>query len=399
MAHKCEYSITLDYISSETIDITYWAYWKDKKLDVIKHRLFLNGNVAEIIKVRPNLSFNVFGGWLVAFPNETERHYYYGNREVKLYDYEVCDKIPNVYYEQPTDLKDKLKEFYPTYKYLIDKANNMRYNELFKIMRIAEQTGKTSIIEWLVENHQTNLITLNNLKNNFNADIFNFIKEHKEIHYLDIRAVKLAIKEGVEYERAKRAVDYYFSDIKLQDYLLNQVQKKNDISYYNDYKKMCKRLKKNWDDPYWRYPKDLIKAHNKVMQEIKAVELAKKIQENKDIINKILSKKKKSLKYNFIDGSFECYFPYEYEDIEQQAEELNQCLITAEYYKKYANNKSILIFVKYKNKRYATCEIDSEKHIKQFYRNESNRYDCDATPVLKAVMNKFLDTLPKRVII
>ena len=398
MAHKCEYSITLDYISSETIDITYWAYWKEKKLDVIKHRLFIDGDIAEIIQVRGNLDFNVYGGWLVAFPNE-RMNYYYGYREVKLFDYEVWDKLPNVYYTQPIDLKEKLKDFYPEYKYLIDKANNMKYDELFKIMRLANQTGKLSIIEWLVENHQTNLITKNNLKNNFNADIFNFIKEHKEIHYLDIRAVKLAIKEGVDYERAKRAVDYYFSDIKLQDYLIKQNINPNDLYYYKDYKRMCKTLKKDWNDPYWRYPKDLFKAHKKVMAEIKAVELAKKIAENKDIMDKILSKKKKSLKYNFIDGSFECYFPYEYEDIEKQAEELNQCLITAEYYKKYANNKSILIFVKYKNKRYATCEIDSEKHIKQFYRNEENRHDCDATPVLKAVMNKFLDTLPKRVII
>lgn len=399
MAHKCEYSITLDYIDNEKIELTYWASWKDKRLDIIKHSLFMNGNKTEIIQARDNLDFSVFGGWLVAFPDEKERHYYYGNRVVKLYKYYEWSKLPTLSFYEPSDLKDRMKEVYPEYKYLIEKAGTIRYDELFKIMRIAKQTGKLSIIEWLLENNQKNLITLNNLKTNFNADIFNFIKENKEISYLDIRAVKLAVKEGVDYHSAKIAVDYYFSDLKLRDYLLTQTLKRNDTSYYNDYKKMCKRLKKNWDDPYWRYPKDLIKAHNKVMAEIKAMEQAKKEAENKNIIEKILSKKKGSLKYNFIDGNYQVYFPYEFSDIEQQAEELNQCLITAEYYKKYANNKSILIFVKYKNKRYATCEIDSEKHIKQFYRNEKDRLNCSATPVLQAVMDKFLNTLPKRVVI
>ena len=399
MAHKCEYSITLDYIDNEKIELTYWASWKDKRLDIIKHSLFMNGNKAEIIQARDNLDFSVFGGWLVAFPDEKERHYYYGNRVVKLYKYYEWSKLPTLSFYEPSDLKDRMKEVYPEYKYLIEKAGTMRYDELFKIMRIAKQTGKLSIIEWLLENNQKNLITLNNLKTNFNADIFNFIKENKEISYLDIRAVKLAVKEGVDYHSAKIAVDYYFSDLKLRDYLLKQNMNPEDLYYYKDYKKMCKALKKNWNDPYWRYPKNLFEAHKKVMDEIKIMERAKQEEENKEIVEKILSKKKKSIKYNFIDGSYQVYFPYEFKDIQEQAEELNQCLITAEYYKKYANNKSILIFVKYKNKRYATCEIDSEKHIKQFYRNEKDRLNCSATPVLQAVMDKFLNTLPKRVVI
>ena len=397
MAHKCDYEIKLDYISSEMIDITYWAYWKDKKLDVIKHRLFLNGDVKEIIKVRGNLEFSVFGGWLVAFPNEKYWRYYYGKQIVPLCEYEVYNKLPNIYYEcDKSELIDKLKNFYPKYKYLIEKARNKNYYEIYKFMRLANQTGKLSIIEWLVENHQDNLITLNNLKTNFNADIFNFINENKETRNLDIRAVKLAVKEGVDYNTAKRAVDYYFSDIKLKDYLLSQSER---MEYYEDYKKMCKKLKKNWDDPYWRYPKDLVKAHNKVMAEIKAIEEAKREEENKQIIEKILQKKTYSLKHKFIDGSYECYFPYELEDIKEQADALNQCLITAEYYKKYANKNTILIFIKRKNKRYATCEITTDKQIKQFYRDESDKKDCSATPVLQAVMNKFLATLPKRVVV
>lgn len=395
MAHKCDYNVELTYISSEMIEITYWAKWKDKKLDVLKHTLYLEGQ--EIIRCRDNLRCSL-GGYLVAFPSEKETMHYYGRYEVELGNYYVIDKLPNMSVEaETTDIKDKLKEFYPQYKYLIDKASSKRYLEIYKLIQLAYKTNKLSVIEWLVEHNQYSLITENNLNKNLKADILTFIKNNRQEYNMDIKAIKLAIKERVDYQTAKRCVDYFYSDIKLQDYLLKQNEY---ISYYNDYKKMCKQLKKNWSDPYWRYPKNLVEAHNKVLDEINELKRLEDIKRNQELNKLLQSKKEKSNKYIFTDGAYKVYFPYDIEDIKAQAEELNQCLITCKYHQEYAEGKTILIFIKKNNKRIATCQITKQKEIRQFYRYEGlDREKAKATPMLKALMDRFLKTLPKEVVI
>lgn len=395
MAHKCDYNVELTYISSEMVEITYWAKWKDKKLDVLKHTLYLEGQ--EFIRCRDNLRCSL-GGYLVAFPNEKETMHYYGRYEVELGNYYLIDKLPNISVEvETTDIKDKLKEFYPEYKYLIDKASSKRYMEIYKLIQLAYKTNKLSVIEWLVEHNQYSLITENNLNHNLKADILTFIKNNSQEYNMDIKAIKLAIKERVDYQRAKRCVDYFYSDIKLQDYLLKQNEY---ISYYNDYKKMCKQLKKNWSDPYWRYPKNLVEAHNKVLDEINELKRLEDIKRNQELNELLQTKKEKSNKYLFTDGAYKVYFPYDLEDIKAQAEELNQCLITCKYHQEYAEGKTILIFIKKNNKRIATCQITKKKEIRQFYRYEGlDREKAKATPMLKALMERFLKTLPKEVVI
>ena len=84
-------------------------------------------------------------------------------------------------------------------------------------MQLATMTKKTSIIEWLIEHNQISLITENNIKHNLKPEILSFIKENVEQVNMDIRAVKLAIKEKVYYDTAKIAVDYLCGDIRLQE--------------------------------------------------------------------------------------------------------------------------------------------------------------------------------------
>lgn len=398
MAHKCDYEVVVDF-NEDNITSWYYAKYKDKKIDVYEHVMYLDGTEEKYI--RDNLRKNPMGGYLVAFPGEKETMPYYGEKIVKLGDfYQFDSKYQiNLNYEFNADsFRNKLIELEPYFKFLIKKIKSNRYEIIFKYFVLAwKHKDKVSIIEWLIENNQESLVTDNNLKYNLNNNIFHFIKENKNIKNMDIRAIKLAAKENVSYKAAKRAVDYFYSDIHLEEYLHNQILKRNDISYYKDYKKMCIQLKKNFDDPYWRYPKDLVNAHNKVMGEINAIKLAKE-QETIKKIQKDLSKKKNiSKKYNFNDGTYTVYFPYDLEDIKEQADVLNQCLITAEYYKKYAEKKTILIFIKKESERIATCEISSKKNIRQFYMNEEDHNNCKATPELEKIMYRFLDTLPNTV--
>lgn len=96
-----------------------------------------------------------------------------------------------------------------------------------------------------------------------------------------------------------------------------------------------------------------------------------------------------------IDG-YEIYIPSSVEDIEEQANALNQCLITCDYDKKMARGQTILVFMRKENKPIATCEIDKGKIIKQFYANEAHRNHCKPTEKMKKAMNKYLTKLKFR---
>jgi len=395
MAHRCEFKCDLTKITNEMIETTYYAIWKDKRLDVIKYTLFIDGT--EQIKYRDNLRYSSMGGWLVGFPNEKRNSWYYGYEDVKLYGYRESDILPNVvYYSDKTYFLEQFKRFYPEYEYLIEKAKKLEYFTIFKLMQKAKKyPDKLSQIEWLVENKQHHLITETNLKNGFDKNLINFIKDNLD-NWLDLQACKLAIKNNVSYAVAKRCKDYFLSDLKLEEYLNKQNE---SLTFYKDYKKMCKQLKKNWNDPYWHYPSDLRKQHNKVVKEIKAQKEAQFIKENEIICKELKEKMKYSLKTKAVEGKLEFYFPYDLEDIKNHAEVLSQCLITAKYYVKYAKGETILCFIKKDNKPYATAELKKNKEIKQFYMDEKDREKCNPTPKLKEAMNRFLQTLPKQITI
>ena len=400
MAHRCNYKVVFE-IDKDKLKATYIALWKNKSLDVLQHTLFING--AEEIKGRDNLRFAVLGGWFVAFPNEKEtmRYYSYAGK-VELEPYEEWKKMPSLYYEEDseTDLIEQLKKVYPEYKYMIQKlskANLKGYMTIYKYIQLAyKHPNKLSQMEWLIENKQENIITENNLKKGLKSEIIAYIKEHKEIDHLYLKAVELAIKTNAKYWDCHDAVCYFLGDLKLREYLDKQ---NTNVNYYRDYKKMCLKLKKNFDDPYWRYPKNLFKAHDKAMKEIEKMKQIEEKERLKKVAEKISGKLKYSKKHNLVIDNLEFYFPYDLEDIKNQAKVLHQCLISCDYHIKYANSEKILVFIKRNNKPYATAEITKEKHIKQFYLNESNRAKCHPSDTLREKLNMFLGTLPKTITI
>lgn len=397
MAHKCEYEAKVTYINAARIIVTYYAKWKDKRLDVLQHEFYIEGPSFEFVRTRDNLRYSSMGGYLVAFPGEKEIHnYYYGNGPVEEYPYEISNKMPGLYFDGNEEIIEKIKETYPEFKYLIDKAaaKKLRYDKVYKFMQLATMTKKTSIIEWLIEHNQISLITENNIKHNLKPEILSFIKENVEQTNMDIRAVKLAIKEKVDYDTAKIAVDYFCGDIRLQEYLESQ---KEEYKFYRDYKEMCKELGKDWNDPYWRYPKKLRDAHYKVFQEINELKEMEKLKEQQIIQEKLNKKEEAYNKYLYHDQDYAVYFPFEIEDIKKHAEDLHQCLIRCDYHKKYAEGRTILIFIKEHEKSIATAEISSQKEIIQFYMDEKDHDNCKPTEKIKQLMSKFLNTLPNRV--
>lgn len=204
---------------------------------------------------------------------------------------------------------------------------------------------------------------------------------------------------------------YILDDIKGMDHLLRAVAQNHKFpygvtpEYFNeqmeqcgfnpenkmrDYYRMCRELKKDLTDKYWLMPKDLFKAHDKVMKEIEALEEARKKEQIKTMNEQICKRYKKYRKFNFSEGKYTISIPKTEEEIMHQAKILSQCLITAKYDKKFANGEIILVFIKKDEVPIATMEVVGKK-IKQFYADEGNKENCRPSPKIRALGEQWLE--------
>lgn len=181
--------------------------------------------------------------------------------------------------------------------------------------------------------------------------------------------------------------------------------------YYHDYMRMCRELGKDLKDPYWKYPKDLKKQHEKVRKEVankRAAEEAilkaklaerRKLEEKAkmDKFRKFVKMMAKFCDKTFSDGKISVMVPQSVDDVSKQAKRLNQCLIDCDYIGKVVKRECLLVFVMKDGKPYATAELirnGRKFKIGQFYGNEHLK-DYNARPDARkaledwASLNKF----------
>ncbi len=172
--------------------------------------------------------------------------------------------------------------------------------------------------------------------------------------------------------------------------------------HYCDYYRMAKEAGKNMKDPYWKFPKDLNKAHNKVVREVNNIREAKRLAalaKQKEIESKTFEDLKKiagrfSEFSKKIDG-FEIFVSSEMNEWERHAKALNQCICAAGYYKKMAAEKEIIVFIQKDSEPVATAEIFEKKKIGQFYANELDRKNCLPSEEVKNAFNTWLSDIPE----
>ena len=156
--------------------------------------------------------------------------------------------------------------------------------------------------------------------------------------------------------------------------------------HYNDYLKLAKEQGHNIKEDYWKYPKDLKEAHDKLMDAKTKIEAAKKKEEFKTLLKRI----KKYLKYNAEIDGYSIFFSAKYEEWKEQADTLHQCILASAYYK---NRNCILAFIRKGNNPIATVEIKKNKEIGQFYANEWDRTNCHPSEEVKKVFYKWFENV------
>lgn len=120
-------------------------------------------------------------------------------------------------------------------------------------------------------------------------------------------------------------------------YKENFTNKKDVLAFMDDYLLDCKKLKFNLKDENVLFPKDLYKAHQNTLKQVK-------IKENKELDKKISARLKTLKKYNFEYGKYMIRPAESTYELIQEGSNLKHCV--GGYAEKYANGETDILFIR-----------------------------------------------------
>ena len=339
-------------------------------------------------------------GYGVVFDGESiyTRGYgcYYGNVETdkqKWTSYRITDFNP-VIIDSRIVTEEELQmiySLYPDFRYTIQKSKK-EFNVTFILTLLKKWLEHPQEVEMLYSLGFPHLLECKSIYTMPKEKKVQFIKFLQKASKLGEK--RLNFKEAQMLAKIKNLDFEYISYMNGFPYdvwtkrvqMLDRPQKEYWRWHYKDYLKLAKELGKNINDDYWKYPQDLKKAHDSLLEAKAQVEAAKRAEEFKPLEKRI----KKYLKYNTVIDGYELFFTANPESWMYQAKVLNQCIVQAGYFKK---TTCILAFIRKDNHPIATAEIKANKEIGQFYADERDRANCNPSEEVKAIFYKWLENV------
>lgn len=188
----------------------------------------------------------------------------------------------------------------------------------------------------------------------------------------------------------KRNLEYF-------NYLKKQIEKTGGIEtyctmndIYKDYKKLAKELKLDMTDPYHERPSDLLKRHQKVLEQIGNIKEAERMRKMKERQANFLKAVEKYTQYYTKTKGYEIFIPQNVDEVIRQATALQQCLVYCDYIGKVANKYCMLVFIQKEGNPIATAEILPDGTIGQF-RGKGN---CQVEKKESDIFYKWYDKHP-----
>ena len=390
--HKCYYRDRLEVVDGRLCRIV-TAMYDDRKyschyeLDV--YREYEDGEAC-----CRNVYCSMYG-YYVSFPGEVTSVYRNGCNSFvqELQDWGEVDKIkcfPSV----PLSAEEEslIVEKYPAFKYVLAKWRGT-IGYVLRALAIWKQHKE---IEMVLAAGYENVAfnrSLYRLSEPKKREVVRFMREHgedscKSLTLSDIQQymkLNLPIDDFIAYKRFCWNVNR--SGIELWRYLKRQGRcDRAGLLFYNDYANMLRNSGHDTESGYWKYPKDLSEAHDKLVSEINK----KKLLEQKSKYEQYYKVVRKFVRLNADIDGFSVFVPQSIDDIKFQADTLNQCLITADYVLQVINRQCVLVFIRHCGKPVATAQIDKRKNVVQFYADEHDWKNCLPSDEVKSVLDKWL---------
>lgn len=354
-------------------------YWEDGKVEI------------------RNIDFTYGGmGWLFDPPDEI---YIDGNgkkRKVGVCPWQRIDRHHNITGNLCFDRfvyshdHGPILEKYPEFKWVLKKAT-IPTCELFQVIKIWKQYP-SQVEALLSAGHHKLAINRQTFDAKDKAAIINWCRCHEGADETLVN-IRRMIKYGISPEMIRHCIDRNKrSKVKVTFGDYAHYKEDFDFSIWRDYLDMAQKAGHDVNDPYWRFPKEIRKAHDKVQRQCAAIERAKILAENKKIDAGIRKATEKMFTNVLKTGDIKVYIPRNMDAIRKQAEILNQCLVTAEYYKRIIDRSTVLVFIAKEGEPYATAELvrhGRKYKLGQFYGDENDRNDCLAKDDAKIALDQW----------
>ena len=220
------------------------------------------------------------------------------------------------------------------------------------------------------------------------------LQHHADVVDPGFGELQFIMKNGVsqeEYRTCKR----FKTGIETVRYYRKQLVKRkwnNDMyglhGLYRDYIHIGKDNGHDMDNPYWKWPNDLKKAHDKVVEEANEIQKAKEMKKQDDYRKAIEQYVGKEINA----GKITVHVASSIAEWEHQADVLNQCIMYGGYLDDMMAGKCLLLFVLCDGEPMATAEIDRKGKIVQFYADQHADADMTPTSEANAAVKKWLKT-------
>ena len=350
-----------------------------------------------------NLYYSPLAHYTLCFPGEYNNWYY----DIEA----VEDYAPFKYnFDFPSNLELSQKEekiilsSYPSFSYLLTKLKNKNLytkSYIFEVLTIWKKFPKIELL--LAEgffkvafSKQFYKLSLNTQKS-----IIKLLLKQKKNY--SIKECLLVLKAQKKFNLKDSEIDSFISFCQCKRFkncfdfeTFRYLNKNNLCSYcgfslYEDYLYMLKITNRNENDPYWKFPKNLKEKHDLLSDEIEREKELEDKEKNRIKQEKYFSVISPLLKYNnFNFEGYEIYIPKKIKDVQFQADNLHQCLISCDYVSRVINKGCVLVFIRKKGKPIATVEVKKNNVIGQFYLDEKDRNNCMPSDELRTIFSSWL---------
>ena len=380
-------------------------------------------------------------GWMISIPGTMERNNWGGKWYVEEQPFSEIDRkkyhLPDPFdcrRNAQKNLKRLLGETictrYPDFEYVLKKWNPSTTHEMMAVLAIWREHPD---VEFLLAMNYLNVALSSGfykLTKQKKKIYIRWIKQHPNECALGFGEIKTIISNGLSVEEYQdycsfllesrcnvgisyRIYKYLEKNLNIRDWHGYYNAKMALVAFYRDYISMVKICGHNLKDDYWRFPKDLNKAHDKVMAEAEnirrqqrlAEELERQRREAKyaERKRKEIMQKEKALmaiekRFAELSGDIDGYSIFvtsDYKEWERQAKALHQCIVACGYYEGTADGRYTIIFIQKEGQPVATAQIMPDGKINQFYADERDRDNCLPSDEVREAFNKWLDGVPK----
>ncbi len=364
-------------------------------------------------------------GWMMSIPGETYRQYGYTYTVKEEEWWSIREPLGWSEWERREALKAEFAklavELYPDFKYVLKKWEPVTTSQMMEALIIWKEHPD---VEFLLAMKFENLAfspAFMRLSQKKKKLYCKWIRENPDkcnINYKSLQTIinhNLTWEEWGLYQRFLNDANWYgriHITYQVYKYLSAQINKLPNnwtpyeiVREWDDYKVMAIKAGHNLKEDYWKYPSNLVTAHDKCMKEVERMEEARRIAKAKAEAEEMrknnarlraIAKKFKDVP-ELIDG-YSIFISTDYDEWEKQAKVLHQCICAGGYFQRVLNGECTLIFIQKDGVPMATAQIMSNGKLNQFYADEWSGTPGGSLPSeeIKSLFNKWLGMVPKQ---